>query len=311
MVPGSSPGGPTKKKTISIYLLVVFCILGMYPCLMATKKLSEALLFIDTNILLDFYRVEGRGSGLELLDLIDKHNSSIITTSQVEMEFKKNRQSVILKSMDGSKLPDIKSINTPAFLVESKQNNAVEKKHREIKLLHVKILNRIEVILKDPIRKDPVYKTLQRLFKVRTPFNLNRDDDTRFEIRELANKRYMLGYPPRKSGDTSIGDAINWEWIIRVAKEHKKNVVIVTRDSDYGHREHINDWLRQEFKQRVSNKKDVYLTNKLSKAFQMISVPVSDKVVTAEDELVERAAEVLVTGIGASTAVGNVIVTTT
>ena len=43
----------------------------------------------------------------------------------------------------------------------------------------------------------------------------------------------------------------------------------------------------------------------------MISVPVSDKVVTAEDELVERAAEVLVTGIGASTAVGNVIVTTT
>ena len=187
---------------------------------MATKKLSEALLFIDTNILLDFYRVEGRGSGLELLDLIDKHNSSIITTSQVEMEFKKNRQSVILKSMDGSKLPDIKSINTPAFLVESKQNNAVEKKHREIKLLHVKILNRIEVILKDPIRKDPVYKTLQRLFKVRTPFNLNRDDDTRFEIRELANKRYMLGYPPRKSGDTSIGDAINWEWIIRVAKEH-------------------------------------------------------------------------------------------
>jgi hypothetical protein len=115
------------RKTISIYLLVVFCILGMYPCQMATKKLSEALLFIDTNILLDFYRVEGRGSGLELLDLIDKHNNSIITTSQVEMEFKKNRQSVILKSMDGSKLPDIKSINTPAFLVESKQNNAVEK----------------------------------------------------------------------------------------------------------------------------------------------------------------------------------------
>jgi hypothetical protein len=31
--------------------------------------------------------------------------------------------------MDGSKLPDIKSINTPAFLVASKQNNAVEKKH--------------------------------------------------------------------------------------------------------------------------------------------------------------------------------------
>jgi hypothetical protein len=49
------------------------------------------LIFIDTNILLDFYRVRGREGDLSILDHIDENHDLIITTSQVEMEFKKNR----------------------------------------------------------------------------------------------------------------------------------------------------------------------------------------------------------------------------
>lgn len=62
----------------------------------------KTLLFIDTNILLDFYRVRGRQGELSILDHIDQHHDRIITGSQVEMEFKKNRSAVILDSGRGN-----------------------------------------------------------------------------------------------------------------------------------------------------------------------------------------------------------------
>lgn len=46
------------------------------------------LLFIDTNILLDFYRQVGRESNLSILKHLRPHHDRIITTRQVEMEFK-------------------------------------------------------------------------------------------------------------------------------------------------------------------------------------------------------------------------------
>jgi hypothetical protein len=39
----------------------------------------EALIFVDTNILLDFYRVRSGGGGLELLNLIEAHKDILIT----------------------------------------------------------------------------------------------------------------------------------------------------------------------------------------------------------------------------------------
>jgi predicted nucleic acid-binding protein len=47
----------------------------------------DALIFVDTNILLDFYRVRSGGAELELLDLIEAHKEILTTGSQVEMEW--------------------------------------------------------------------------------------------------------------------------------------------------------------------------------------------------------------------------------
>jgi hypothetical protein len=59
--------------------------------MLATKNklLNKLLIFIDTNILLDFYRVRRDGVGLGLLEKIGDHHDRIITGSQVEMEYKK------------------------------------------------------------------------------------------------------------------------------------------------------------------------------------------------------------------------------
>jgi hypothetical protein len=82
---------------------------------------------------------------------------------------------------------------------------------------HAKVRRKIESILSDPAQHDPVFKSVTRIFNFKSKFNL-----TRPLTGEVAN-RFALGYPPRKLGDTSIGDAINWEWIIWCAQNSVDN----------------------------------------------------------------------------------------
>ena len=62
------------------------------------KKL-DALIFIDTNILLDFYRIRKSDISLKYLNEIETYKDNLILTNQVEMEFRKNRQKVILETI--------------------------------------------------------------------------------------------------------------------------------------------------------------------------------------------------------------------
>lgn len=50
------------------------------------------LVFIDTNIFLDLYRLGSGQGALRQLDLLNQVKDKIITTYQVEMEYKKHRQ---------------------------------------------------------------------------------------------------------------------------------------------------------------------------------------------------------------------------
>jgi len=252
----------------------------------------DALIFIDTNILLDFYRVLSGGVGLELLELIDKHKDLVITGSQVEMEYKKNRQRVVLESLMAQKTPEWGGLSPPAFLADAQPAKMVAKARDEIRKQQKKLKERIAAILEKPSSTDVVYRTLQRVFKHSCPHNLSRDKNVRFTIRNLARKRFVLGYPPRKPNDTSIGDAINWEWIVHCATESGKHVVIVTRDSDYGisydGKFFLNDWLRQEFSERVSQTRKLVLTDRLAEAFKLVSVKVSQQAVEQEQKVLSE-----------------------
>lgn len=252
----------------------------------------DALIFIDTNIMLDFYRYPQGTAVLSILNHIDKNHDRIITGNQVEMEYKKNRQKVILKSISEMKRPNWETLKAPVIISEAQPIQIIKRNKKEIDNQLIKLKKRIEQILKNPIKNDVVYQTLQRLFRSENQLNLTRDDEIRFVIRELAKKRFDLGYPPRKSTDTSIGDPLNWEWIIHCAKNNNCNVIIVSRDSDYGHtydgEQFVNDWLAQEFKERVSRKKKVILTNKLTSAFKTASIKVSKKEEDDENQLIDE-----------------------
>jgi hypothetical protein len=66
--------------------------------------LSQKLLFIDTNIWLDFYRARNEIT-LQLLGDVEKIADRVIVSYQLESEFKKNRQSAIFEGMLELKAP--------------------------------------------------------------------------------------------------------------------------------------------------------------------------------------------------------------
>jgi len=260
---------------------------------MAKKKIEklDALIFIDTNILLDFYRIRKSNVSMKYLEKIEKHKDLIIMSSQVEMEYKKNRQSAILESISEVKKINNVSLSVPAILSDAKAVEMIKKSKKGIDSQQKRLKLQIEKILKTPNIHDPVFKSLQKIFKHKSNINLNRENKIRFTIRNLAKKRFILGYPPRKKDDNSIGDAVNWEWIIKCAETSGKHIILVTRDTDFGaiyeSESYLNDWLKQEFKQRISQKRKLILTDKLSRAFQLVKIPVTKEMIEEEEKVIE------------------------
>jgi len=250
-----------------------------------------SLIFIDTNIYLDFYRFSGTDTNLSILQHLESNHDRIITTSEVEMEYKKNRQNVILQSLTTLKTFGSDSLVVPAFLKESKTHISLVKLQKSLVHQTNKLKERTAKLLESPGRNDPVYKVLQRLFRARGFCHLTRENRNKIAIRREATQRFLLGYPPRKPNDFSMVDAINWEWIIHCAQNSTNDTIIVSRDSDYGrvyqNKPILNDWLLHEFKERVSHKRSIILTNSLTKAFKLATIPVSKEEEKFEQELLE------------------------
>lgn len=213
------------------------------------------LLFIDTNIWLDFYRARNE-TGLQLLAHTEAISDRLIVTYQLESEFKKNRQSAIIEGMQELKAPP--QISRPGIFSDAKATRIMGKNLKEAEKRVKTLKGRLVRAIEDPTIHDPVYKVCQRVFHKDDDLNLTRENKLRHQIRRRAYRRFLHGCPPRKKGDTSLGDAFNWEWMVHCAIERKAGLVIVTRDSDYGitidSRSFINDHLRQEFSERVSRR---------------------------------------------------------
>ena len=158
----------------------------------------DALLFVDTNILLDFYRDRKSDISMKFLEQIEACKDRLILGSQVEMEYKKNRQHVILESLGKFGAPDWGKLSAPALVSETQAAGMIDKHRKELVKQQKIVTEKIQNILEKPGTQDEVYKVLQRVFKHNSRYNLDREDKRRFAIRRLARKRFFLGYPPEK-----------------------------------------------------------------------------------------------------------------
>jgi hypothetical protein len=252
--------------------------------IMAIKK----LLFIDTNIWLDFYRAR-TDAGLSLLHHVEKVSDRLIVSYQLEMEYKRNRQAAILEGMQELKPPT--HISRPGLFSDAKAVKAMQANLKaaseRVKTLKGKLKNALE----NPAQYDPVYQACQRIFHRNDPLVLTREDKFRNVIRRRAFRRFLHGCPPRKRNDTSIGDAFNWEWMIECALRNNGELVIVSRDADYGtvfeDKAYVNDHLKQEFGERVSTKRKLLLYTKLSEALKHFQIPVTKAEEEEEDHIIQ------------------------
>lgn len=264
------------------------------------------LLFIDTNIWLDFYRHRNEAA-LQLLEHIEALADQLIVTYQLETEFKKNRQAAMLEGIQGLKAPA--SLSRPGIFSDDKD---VEVVARNLKDAEARIKNmRLRMIraLEKPGSHDPVYKTCQRLFHKKDELVLNRENNMKKVIRRKAFRRFLHGCPPRKNNDTSLGDAFNWEWMLYCAQKRKTGLVIVSRDGDFGltleGKSYVNDHLRQEFSERVSRKRALLLFSHLSEALKHFKIRVSAQEAKAEKEAISNVASPVVTLTGTSETLKN------
>ncbi|MBS1959965.1 MAG: DUF4935 domain-containing protein [Bdellovibrionales bacterium] len=255
----------------------------------ASKNIRK-LLFVDSNIWLDFYRARTE-AGLGLLQHLDAISDKIIVTYQLEMEVKKNRQTAILEGMNQIKSPE--SVSRPGLFSDAKAVKVIQKNMKTIDGKIKTIKSKYNKVLENPTLNDPVYKVYQRIFhREDRELILSLDDPRRKLIRSKALRRFLHGCPPRKKNDTSMGDSINWEWLVYCAEKQKAELVIVTRDSDYGvtlgDRSYLNDHLRHEFSDRVSQQRKVHLYSKLSDALKHFEVAVTPEEVEEEEVLIQE-----------------------
>lgn len=248
------------------------------------NKPLKVYAFIDTNIFLDFYRSKNETS-LSLLKKLEGVKERIICTYQVEMEFLKNRQSAIIDNSNENNLNI--DARLPAVMGDSQLSTILKKEKKEIEKRKKELQKRIVNIIKSPSNYDPVYKSLESIFSSENNHVLTRDMKIRHKIKRLAWRRFMLGYPPRKGKDTSIGDALNWEWFIHCCKNLKGKFIIVSRDSDFGatYNGHsfLNDALKSEFRDRVGRKSVTY-TTKLSEALKLLEVSITPEEEKSEED---------------------------
>ena len=130
------------------------------------------LIFIDTNIYLDFYSLGGERADKQL-KLLERHKDKLIISDQVRMEFYKNRQGVILKSLADLKSPNM--ISVPPSVSHLKDAVILNRNVKEAQKRSKALIKKIDSMLAAPNYNDPVFQTFNRIFNTDSPLNLCRE----------------------------------------------------------------------------------------------------------------------------------------
>lgn len=216
-------------------------------------------LFIDTNILLNFFHFAGEDlEQLRKLIAGQEHSNLVVwTTEQQISEFYRNRDG---KIEDGIKQPRTFkfSYNFPAYF-------RTYKEHKEFQAL-AQSLSKKHSELMDKVLADVSGVCLEADKIVADLFAKARKISTDDEVYAKALRRLRVGNPPGKKS-TTAGDEINWE-ALKSGIPVLEDLHVVSVDGDYKSpldENKINSFLYREWME--DKKSEVFLYTSLASFF--------------------------------------------
>jgi len=213
---------------------------------------DNGLIILDTNVLLDLYRISKTTSD-EFLVTLKRYARQLWLPNQVEAELQRDRNDVIIEQKEGYS-------DLVLFLTRSETDLSTKltkySRHPFIEIEKIqepiqKIISSIKSDLQnlekkhpDLISDDPILDELNKLYKGKTG---DRYSEERLqEIYTEGEKRFELKIPPgfmdqdkaKKNDNGQFGDLILWYQIIDKAKSSKKPIIFVTSEKkkDWWHK---------------------------------------------------------------------------
>ena len=209
--------------------------------------------FIDTNILLNFYHFsKDELDALNNVFASHEHGSAIVhLTEQVFDEFKRNRESKIKDAL--RRFKEVKFVaQLPSFMKGYEE-------YADIQRLCGFLQNKQRTIL-EKVDADITAKSLLADQLIGDIFQRSEINNTTREIYEKATMRMDIGNPPGKDG--SIGDAINWVMLLE-SVPNGDDLHIISEDGDFYstlNEDAANPFLEEEWKEKKSSYLHVYRT---------------------------------------------------
>jgi hypothetical protein len=228
-----------------------------------------ALIYIDTNIFLDFYQTAK--DRLAVFSEIEKRADLLILPDQTKNEFYRNRIARLLDLQRNIIANEPKPFMT-AVVRELIEFSEWTKARTDVRRHAKAIKARLDSWIQDD-SSDPVCVAFSRLAAAAKRLPIT-DEAVRW-----AFKRKLLGDPPTSRDRHSVGDELIWELLLESCKE---DLIIVSRDQTFLDNVSL---LKREF-ERGNSRKLLLITPSLNDALKQIGTP-SETIEIAEKALPE------------------------
>lgn len=238
-------------------------------------------LFLDANILLDFFRY-GQDDITEirkLVTLIDDQEIRLYTNKLLQDEVERSRDGVIVNSFNEFKSGKFK-VKPPNYCAGMPQLDDLQKILKEANEKHLQIVKDLE--------KDIQNQSLAADELVRDLFSKSKDLEVNEAVISRAKDRMLWNNPPRKSKD-SIGDALHWETLLTL--DAGWDFHLVSRDGDFASEVNTSDlkeYLSREWRSTYNEYANVNLYSSLAGFFRQNypQIKLSDE--AQKNALIER-----------------------
>ena len=236
------------------------------------------LLFLDSNILLNFYDFHDEDlDQLNILaDLIDSSDIKLYLTTQVLHEVRKNRDLRLKESYE--KYSNHKfELPMPVFCKTYEEYAEIKKAQKILNLLKSKLSKRISTDIQSrQLKADLIIELLVEKSEI-----IESE-----KYLDSAIRRHRLGRPPGKN-NKSYGDEINWESLLAEVSEDG-DFIIVSQDADFSsaiNNVELKDYLHDEWHQ--AKKSNIFLYKKLTTFFSEHDIKIELQIELEKNSLVE------------------------